>query len=498
MELRPYQTTAILKIRRAIARGKKSIMVQSPTGSGKGVMLSHIIDSANEKGKTVLFLVHRSEILYQVSESMNHYGITHGIIKSGEEYNYTLPVQLASFQTICRRMERFVKEFDLLIIDEAQHATAKTYLGVINAFRKNIILGFSATPTRKNGMGLGNLFDCMVQVETIQNLTDAGYLAPIRYYAPVTPDLSGVKLQAGDYNEKQLEPVMLNNVLINGIVENWQQFGGGRKTVIFATGVQHSIAITEKFESAGIPAEHLDGKTPTEVRKRIISAFKAGDIKIIVNCQILTEGVDVPDISCVMLARPTKSLAMYMQMVGRGMRTITGKKDMILLDHAGCVYEHGFVHEITDWDLSTENKTGNKKEQERKEKNSKPIECPICSLLYTGQLKCPQCGTIPELKQFGKEVEYIDGQLGEICMKPRIAKPQPVPKEVKQEWFNQLFMYAQQKKYQDGWAANQYRHKFGVWPKGLYPRQTEWTNPEVLQWIRHRQIAYAKSKEQQH
>jgi len=142
-DLRPYQEKAVDQIRRLIVSGKKSIMIQSPTGSGKGVMLSHIIHSANMKGKSVLFLVHRSEILFQVSDYMDKYEITHGIIKAGEQANYTHPVQLASFQTIIRRMSFFQETFDVVIIDEAHHATAATYIKVIKAFQKQIILGFS-------------------------------------------------------------------------------------------------------------------------------------------------------------------------------------------------------------------------------------------------------------------------------------------------------------------------------------------------------------------
>jgi superfamily II DNA or RNA helicase len=800
-ELRDYQKEAIQKTRQAISEGFKTIIIQSPTGSGKGIILSHIINSANNKGKTVLFLVHRSEILYQVSEYMHKYGIVHGLIKSGEEPNYTHPVQLASFQTIHRRMQRYQDKFDIIVVDECfpagtlidgrpiesmqvgdlvqslntntgvienkqilqtfknkvpdklvdvrlqsgktitctpnhpfyvdnhwkpaimlesgdmvqhitggqnesyllnlrensgrakkktfgihqegqgflfarlfkgilpskifgsnvqnkqkiriikneskqsygdsfdcrenedyqegkrdtqcdglrtgrqresisnsaiigisswlangirriswgafcrlsdmlqgghcesrfedrhrsgwgkpsrkqgertgckeklqtesvrvdsvevyesasergftelrgkgfvynievegnnnyfangvlvhncHHATAKTYLEVIKEFKKQIIIGFSATPTRKNGMGLGNLFDKLIQVASIQELTDMGFLAPIKYYAPVQPDLTGVKLQAGDYNEKQLEPVMLKKELVNGIVEYWFKYGENRKTVVFATGVAHSIAIKEKFAAAGIVAEHLDGNTPHELRSDIIHHFKKGDIQIIVNCQILTEGVDVPDISCVILARPTKSLPMYMQMLGRGMRVIEGKENCVLIDHAGCVYEHGFVHEITDWKLDSSNKTENEKEKERKKSDSKPITCPECDVIYTGQLKCPQCGNIPEARQFGKDVEYIDGQLGEVCFKSKTAAPEKFTKEIKQEWFSQLLYYSRNKGYRDGWAANKYRDKFGVWPKNMNYFTPHRENPEVMAWLKHKQIAYAKAKE---
>jgi phage/plasmid primase-like uncharacterized protein len=184
--LRPYQQRALDEIRQAIAVGHHKIMVSSPTGSGKGVLIAHIISLAHAKGQTVLFLVHRQEILFQVSAYLNHHGIEHGIIKAGCIHEDHHAVQLASFQTLHRRKNSpFIQAADLVIIDEAHHATAETYLEVIEQFAKKIILGFSATPARQNGLGLGNLFDTMIQVATIQELTDQKYLAPVRYFAPV-------------------------------------------------------------------------------------------------------------------------------------------------------------------------------------------------------------------------------------------------------------------------------------------------------------------------
>ena len=210
---------------------------------------------------------------------------------------------------------------------------------------------------------------------------------------------------------------MTSNGIVKDVVGHYQQYGQGRKAICFATGVKHSVALRDQFHSAGIIAEHVDGKTPKEERDSILERFKAGSVQIIINCQIFTEGVDVPDIGCVILARPTKSLPMYLQMVGRGMRVIAGKTDCILLDHAGAVHEHGFPDEVTEWELSTTSKTVNKKQEQRKKKESEPIGCPVCGLLYTAQLQCPGCGNTPTLKQIGKDIEYIDGELGEIVRK---------------------------------------------------------------------------------
>jgi len=180
-ELRPYQQRAMSEIKKALVDKYHTILIQSPTGSGKGVMLSHIINGCHEKGSSVLFLVHRKEILYQVSDYLKSYGIEHGIIKAGIRHEDGHLVQLASFQTIYRRLKNpYIKQADVVIVDECHHATAKTFLAVINQFKKQIVLGFSATPSRQNGVGLGNLFEVMIPVATIKELTDLGYLAPVR------------------------------------------------------------------------------------------------------------------------------------------------------------------------------------------------------------------------------------------------------------------------------------------------------------------------------
>lgn len=494
-ELRPYQQRAMRDIRQAIGSGYQSIMVQSPTGSGKGVMLSHIIDLCHKKGSSVLFLVHSKEILFQVSRYMDKWGINHGIIKSGEIHEDWHSVQLATFQTIHRRLKNpYIKQADVIIVDEAHHATATTFHEVIKHFRKKLVLGFSATPSRQNGMGLGNLFDKLITVATIRELTDLGYLAPVRVYAPVRPDLAEVKVTAGEYQRDQLESAMLKPGLVGDIVGHWHRYGNKRKTIVFATGVKHSVALCQQFHKEGITAAHVDGNTPNEVRESILERFKAGAIQIIVNCMVFTEGVDVPDIGCVILARPTKSLPMYLQMVGRGMRVIPGKTDCILLDHAGAVHEHGFPDEVADWELSTTSKTVNKTNERRKKEKSEAIGCPVCDLLYTGRLKCPGCGNLPTPRQIGKDIEYIDGVLGEIVRKSAAVKKDEPSREVKAAWYCQLKLHAIDRKYDIGWAKHKFNDKFGSWPRAyldLPPAQH--VSPEVLGFITHGNIKRAKS-----
>jgi superfamily II DNA or RNA helicase len=490
MRLRDYQKVAITKIRLSFQNGNRSILVVSPTGSGKGVILSEIIKTAASKGKNVLFLVHRREILFQVSTYLENYDIPHGVILSGEEYTGGHLVEVATVQTLRSRMKRrSYKKADVIIIDEAHNSTAKTYTEVIDAHRENLIIGFTATPCRQSGKGLGTLYDDLVNVATIDELTKAGFLVPIKYYAPNEPDLSKIKITAGEYNLKQLDKKMMEPKLIGDIIENWARLADNRQTVVFTTTVAHSVAVCEAFKEVGIIAEHIDGGTDKQERSEILYRFRAGDTNIICNCAVLTEGIDIPDISCVVMARPTKSLALYMQTIGRGMRPAPGKTDMTYIDHSGACYEHGPVDEMTEWTLDEETKNGNKKNEDRKKRKAKPIECQMCSLIYTGQIKCPQCGTIPDIKQYGKDVEYIDADLGEVCFKSKTVKVKATMED-KKEWYSQLSGHARQKGYKSGWISHKYREKFGVWPNKIneHPKTP---SIEVLAWLRGKAAQHA-------
>jgi len=485
MKLRDYQNDAIAKARQSYINGNKSILICSPTGSGKSVILAEIIKSASAGGKKVLFLVHRREIIFQIQDYLKGYDIDHGIILSGEEFTDGHNVNIATVQTLHSRMKRrYYKKADVIIIDEAHHGTSRTYLEVINAHRDNLVLGFTATPCRKNGLGLGHLFDDLIVVETISKLTEDGFLVPVRYYAPSEPDLEKVKISAGDYNLKQLDKVMSAPKLVGDVIENWLHIGEGRQTIVFTTTVKHSVAVCEAFNTVGITAEHVSGKTPKDERREIIDRFKDGDTRILCNCAVFTEGVDIPEISCVVMARPTKSLALYMQCIGRGMRPCIDKKDMIFIDHAGACLEHGRVDEITDWYLDKNNT--NPVNEKRKERKSQPIECKMCGLVYTKQLKCPQCGHIPEVKEYGEEADFIDAELGEVFMKkPKVEEP---IKRDKNEWYAQFLGYAQSKGYSQGWAWHKMKEVFGSCPRQKPTPQP--AGADVKAYIRKRNAQY--------
>ncbi len=238
-----------------------------------------------------------------------------------------------------------------MVIDEAHHCRAKTYRKIIEAYPEAIILGMTATPCRGDGRGLGNIFDCMVECPPVQALIDLGFLVPTKVYAPVRPDLKGVRVEKGDYAKGQLAERMNQGELVGDIVTHWIRLSERRKTVVFATGVAHSVHIRDEFRRAGIMAEHVDGSTPVDERETILARLSRGEVEVVTNCMVLTEGWDQPDVSCIVLARPTKHMGLYRQMIGRVLRPSPGKTDAIVLDHAGAVFEHGFVEERVYWTL---------------------------------------------------------------------------------------------------------------------------------------------------
>jgi superfamily II DNA or RNA helicase len=312
-ELRPYQVEVIAEFDRAVAAGQRRIILVSPTGSGKTVIASAIIKAARYEGKRVVVLAHRREIIKQTSTKLYEHGIQHGIIAAEFPTRPFEPVQVASIQTLWQRAIRTeameLPAADLLVIDECHHSPARTYRKIIDVYPEAILLGLTATPCRGDGRGLGGIFETIIECPQVAELIEQGYLVKTRVYAPVNPDLTGVRVEKGDYVESQLADRMNTAKLVGDIVTHWHKYGERRKTVAFTVNVGHSVHLRNEFIRSGVRAEHVDGSTPKDERDATLARLASGETELVSNCMVLTEGWDMPEVGCCILARPTKKWA---------------------------------------------------------------------------------------------------------------------------------------------------------------------------------------------
>lgn len=352
IELRDYQADLIARARQAFADGHKQVLLQSPTGSGKTVTFCHLVSCAIAKKKKVLILAHRQELIAQTQKTFLSFGINAGLILAGHAENLMLSVQIASVQTLCRRLDRLLPEFDLIVIDEAHHFTGQnSYSLILNRFPNAKVLGVTATPCRLDGKGLGDLFEILVHGEQISALIEKGHLVKPVYASTKGIDLSSIATTAGDYNKAQLIEAVQDSQINGELVFHWQKFANGKQTIVFAVNCDHSKEIVQRYLQAGIPAAHVDGESSAAYRQEQITKFANKEVQILSNVGIFTEGFDLPSIECVQLARPTKSLSLYFQMVGRALRPSKGKEFAIILDHVNAYYQHGSVADRYVWDL---------------------------------------------------------------------------------------------------------------------------------------------------
>jgi len=298
-DLRDYQAQAIAEIEQATDK----VLYVLPTGGGKTVVASSIIERAAARGERVLVLTHRREILKQTSFKVQ---IEHGLIQAGLNIDLEYPVQIASVQTLWARCMRTDKvplpPANLIIVDEAHHIAARTWRLILESYPNARRIGLTATPCRSDGRGLGNYFDRIIEGPQIPELIAQKHLVPTVYYAPATPDLKGVETRQGDYVINQLADRMNRDDLVGDIVSNWHKFGQRRKTLVFCVDVAHSVHVKDEFAKSGVGAEHIDGSTLKPDRDAALARLKSGETELISNCMVLTEGFDEPSVSCIVLA----------------------------------------------------------------------------------------------------------------------------------------------------------------------------------------------------
>ncbi len=482
-ELRPHQSRAIEKLRQSLGSGKRRPVLQAPTGFGKTLLAAAIVEGALAKQKRVIFTVPALSLVDQTVKAFWDEGIRDvGVIQATNVMtDWSRPVQVASVQSLQRRP---LPEADVVLIDEC-HRWFNFYSKWLTdpAWQNRPFIGLSATPWTR---GLGRYFDDLIIAATTQDLISEGYLSPFRVFAPSHPDLTGVRTVAGDYHEGDLSDVMNASTLVADIVDTWLQRAKNRQTLCFAVDRAHAKHLQAKFVEAGVSAGYIDAYTPIDERTEIERQFHSGSIRVVCNVGCLTTGIDW-DVRCIILARPTKSEILFVQIIGRGLRPAEGKEDCLILDHSDTHLRLGFVTDINHEVLDDGRARANPKASGL---IHPPKECPRCAFLKPPQTReCPACGFKTEAID---TTEVGDGELVEITGQKK--RGVAASKNEKAAFYAQLMGYAQMRGYSPGWAAHKFREKFDVWPNSYKDVREMEPTPAVLSWIKSRQIAWAKSK----
>jgi DNA repair protein RadD len=452
--LRPYQQAALDRLAALVRGGARRVLLASPTGSGKTVLAVALIAEALARGDRVLFVAHRRELVVQTFDKLRAHGVparSIGVLMGDDPR--TRPgaaVQVASIDTLRNRPKPLA---DLVFVDEAHRALAKSYRDLAEHYAGALQLGLTATPYRADNVPMANAYDELLIVASVRELIAEGHLVEPRVFTVPSaraPDLRGVSVRGNDYDGRQLARAMDREGLVGDIVEHWRRHAPGLRTVVFASSVEHSRHIAARFVVAGVPAEHLDGETPTSERDAILRRVKRGKTLVVSNCGVLCEGWDMPSCKACVLARPTKSLGLYLQQAGRILRPWEGV-GAVLLDHAGCVLEHGLPHDDRDLTLGARSPLGVAHEKDVK---PPPVKaCPSCHRVVPATTwTCPECGHVFALRV---SLEEKPGELVE-------ALPGEGPGERELcAAYDELLATAEQRGYRPGWAFFRFRELYG-------------------------------------
>lgn len=428
--LTPDQEVAIAGVAESYRLGKTRPLLVAPCAFGKTFCFSKIAYGTSKKGKRVVILAHRQELLAQISASLQQWGVPHGMLLGGMIGLPRSNVVVASVGTLVRRLKHFQAP-DLIIVDECHHCCVDSqYDKIISHFPNAKVLGVTATPCRLDGRGLGEMFDDIVMGPSVAELIALGRLTPPEVYAPSSPDLIGVKRRAGDYVKSELEAVMDKPKITGHAVEHYRKLAHCKRAIAFCVSVKHAEDVAADFRTAGYRASHIEGGMDDTQRRKIIDDFRHGRIDVLTSADLVSEGFDVPTVEVGILLRPTQSLSLYIQQVGRVLRLAPGKKKALIIDHAGNTLRHGFIDEPRQWSLD-----GAVDAQEAAVKVPRVSTCERCFAMYKPSPVCPACGHIAE--RGGRVVEQVDGELVQISSAADYEVPDVEGKPLKE--FERLY-----------------------------------------------------------
>ena len=424
VQLRDYQEKAVADIRAAM-RAHRRVLFQLPTGAGKTVSFAYVTNGAIQKRKRVYIFAHRIEILKQISAAIGQYGLPHGWIAPNRTRTLDL-CQVGMIQTAARRLDRLPPP-DIIVIDEAHHCAAGQYEAVLGAWPNAYVLGVTATPLRLDGRGLDKHFDVMVRGPDVRDLIQRGYLADYAYLAPDLASFDGVKTRMGDYVNEQIAEIMDTPTITGNAVAHYRKYLDNRTAIAFCISVAHAQHVADQFRDAGIPSASIDGSMESTDRAAVCAALASGEIKVLSSCELISEGFDAPAVNGAILLRPTKSLAMYLQQVGRCLRLKPDGSRATILDHVGNYARHGMPDMARDWTLAGKDK---------KKVEFKTRKCKSCFRVFAiepgwqSAIECdesddPDC--LISVRQSvdptgeGRSVAEVDGELAIVTDTPEWA-----------------------------------------------------------------------------
>jgi superfamily II DNA or RNA helicase len=492
MQLRPHQETALILARQSIKNGNKRPIIAAPTSFGKTILAGKMLKNCQDMGKRGWFFCDRIQLIEQSIDKFREMGIDFGVRQAEHELmNAQAPIQIASIATISAMVKKHngrLPEFDMALVDEC-HTQYEIIKDIIKQYDNIPIIGLTATPYSN---GLGKLYNDLIVPITPRELLDGGYLCPVRYYGGAHVDLKKVaSIDANTYKTSDLERETDKNkeMLTGSIIENWFTYANNQQTIAFSPSQNHSKYLVEKFNKAGVTAEHIDCYTTQEERQDLFEAHNNGEFKILSCSRLLNTGYDAPSVRCIIDCFPAKSVTVYVQRVGRIMRTFEGKDEAIYLDHAGNFSQFGYAEDIVPEELHDGEKPHREQDltKKKEKKDAKVRECPQCFQQMQG-MRCMSCGySVP----VGEQMEDDGSLLVELQEGKKANRNTSV--EDKARFLSELHLIKNQRGYSEGWCSYKYRERFGVWPNKITPYHTESISEDTSNWIKHSNIKKAKA-----
>jgi superfamily II DNA or RNA helicase len=450
--LRPDQEDVRAKLRVSL-RQYQSVLAFAPTGFGKTVLASALIQLIAGAGKKVIFGVHRDALIKQTANTFNEFGLAYSHIAAGYRHNIYRKVNIASIPTLQNRLGKYPADY--LFIDEAHLSASSGWSKTVEHYKRagTKIIGMTGSPERLDGKPLGAIWDTMVLGPSTGWLIENGFLSKYRAFAPAGVDLSGVRSRGGDYVSSDIDEVMAGKAVMAGAVRHWRKFAGGLRTIAFAPSIARSEQLAAEFRANGINAISLDGTTDKASRVQAFKDFADRKVEVLVNVRLFTEGFDLSAqvgrdvvIECVLDYAPTQSLALHLQKHGRGLRRDT--KPHVLLDLVGGFARLGLPDDEREWSLDGAVKT----KRSSADQEEMVRTCPECFASHQPRPSCPECGHVYEVKT--RKIEEVEGDLEEVDVEA--LRKRRVVEQVRAETLDDLVKLATARGYKSPqkWAAH--------------------------------------------